>query len=64
MGISARRCAGQDLPGWQVRRQIAQFSPRLGRVRRTGPIVELLQIEAADHVCIAEYLRCKLPVAV
>ena len=64
VGIGARRYAGKGLPGWQVRSQITQVSPCLGRVGRTGPVVELLQVEAADRVCIAEYLRGTLPVAV
>ena len=57
-------CPAKGVPGWQVRGQLAQFSPCLGRVSGVGPVVELLKIKAADRVCITEHLSGTLPVAV
>jgi hypothetical protein len=54
----------RGLPGWQVRSQIAQFPPCLGRVSGAGPVVELLKVKATDRVCITEHLSGTLPIAV
>ena len=63
-GTGASRCVGKDLSRWQIRSQIAQFSPCLCRVGTSGPVVELLKIDPADRVCIAMYPGCKLPIVV
>ncbi len=57
-------CPAKGWPVWQVRGQLAQFSPRLGRISSVGPVVELLKIKAADRVCITEHLSGTLPVVV